>query len=210
LDTFAIAFICTGNRFRSALAEAFLRRLTLGLPVSAGSYGTLEVRGAPVLPEAAELARASGVDVTGHTSRCLQGTSLAELDLVLGFDEAHVRAAVVEARARRERSFTARHFGRLLAVLAQPPDGDAVGGARSLVQQAEELRRADMPPTAGDDMPDPLGKPWKMQFDTAAEIRELSLLLAERLFGVTDADVVPPAPEKLRRQSPLLRRLGLR
>jgi protein-tyrosine-phosphatase len=209
-NKFSIAFVCTGNRFRSVLAEAYVRRLTLGLPVTTESFGTLQLRGVPALPEAAELARASGVDVSAHASRWIRGQHLEELDLVLGFDETHVREAVVEAGAPRERTFGMRHFVRLLDSLPEPPgDESAVVRARSLVRQADELRRADMPPVYADNMPDPLGKPWKLQRDTAAEIRELALAVTARLFGVTGAHALPPLPEKLRNPLPLRRRLRL-
>jgi protein-tyrosine-phosphatase len=209
VDRFALAFICTGNRFRSALAEAFVRRLTSGLPVTVESYGTLELEGAPVLPEAVELARACGLDVSAHASRCIRGASLADLDLVLGFDDAHVREAVVDAGAPRGRTFSARHFARLLDALPDPPEADAVTRARALVQQADDLRRGDMPSRLADNTPDPLGRPWKLQRDTAAEIHEFSLLLAHRLFGVTDTHALPPVPEKVPHRSSLRQRLRL-
>ena len=175
------------------------------------SYGTMKLRDTPALPEAVDLARASGVDVSSHVARCIADTSLAELDLVLGFDEQHVREAVVEAGAARERSFTARHFVRLLGELPAPGEEDPVTRARARVQRADELRGADMPATTADNLPDPLGRPWRVQRDIAAEIRELSLALTRGLFGVADPSVLPPTPERLRRQrSPLLQRLRLR
>jgi protein-tyrosine-phosphatase len=62
METFSIAFVCTGNRFRSPLAEAFVRRLTLGLPVETVSFVTLELEQAPPLDEALEIALWCGID----------------------------------------------------------------------------------------------------------------------------------------------------
>jgi PadR family transcriptional regulator PadR len=110
VDTFSIAFVCTGNRFRSPLAEAFVHRLTLELPVSVGSYGTLELENAPPLPEAAEIALSCGISLADHRTRYLNNASLEDVDLLLGFEPAHIRQAVVDGRAPRERSFTMRDF----------------------------------------------------------------------------------------------------
>src|SRR4029078_323333 len=95
--TFSIVFVCTGNRFRSPLADAFVRRLTLGMPASTESFGTLESDDAPALPEALELATAYGVALSSHRTRHITDLSLREVDLVLGFEEAHVLRAVVDA-----------------------------------------------------------------------------------------------------------------
>jgi hypothetical protein len=56
---------------------------------------------------------------------------------------------------------------------------------------------------------DPLGRSWKVYRDTAIEVRELSLMLAARLFGVTDGGTLVPVPSKLRGRSALRRRLRL-
>ena len=203
MEVISIAFVCTGNRFRSVLAEAFVRRLTLGLPVTTESFGTLELDGAPPLPEAVKLARWSGVDVTGHTTRCVSGASLADLDLVLGFDVSHVRQAVVEAQARRDRSFTMKELVRVLDEVRPAEQDNVVARARDAIRQAEALRASELAPRLSDGMRDPLGSSWKVYQETAAEVRELSLKLVSALFGVTDAGVLPPLPRKSSRRMKL-------
>ena len=83
---FSICFICTGNRFRSPLAQAFVERLTLGLPaqIQISTAGTLESQGAPALPEARQIAVLCGVDLSGHRSQRLSALSLEATDLVIG------------------------------------------------------------------------------------------------------------------------------
>ena len=137
MDTFSIAFVCTGNRFRSPLAEAFVHRLTLELPVSVGSYGTLQIENAPPLPEAVEIASWCGISLADHRTRYLNNASLEDVDLLLGFEPAHIRQAVVDGQAPRERSFTMRDFVPLLptAGLAAPGE-EVVKRARSLVAAA--------------------------------------------------------------------------
>lgn len=196
MDSFSIAFVCTGNRFRSPLAEAFVHRLTLGLPVSTESYGTLRVEDAPPLPEAVEIARWCGISLSEHRSRYLNNASLRDVDLLLGFEPAHVRQAVVDAQAPRERSFTIGDFVPLLPADGAPPsEQDVVRRARSLVAAAGErlAGSSGMKPAS---MRDPFGGPWKVYRQTAAEVRDLSVALAQRLFGVTDVSSLPPVPTK--------------
>jgi protein-tyrosine phosphatase len=199
VDTFSIAFVCTGNRFRSPLAEAFVHRLTLGLPVSVGSYGTLRQENAPPLPEAVEIALACGISVSEHRTRYLNNASLEDVDLLLGFEPAHIRQAVVDARAPRERSFTMRDFVPLLpATGLAVPNEEIVKRARSLVAAVEE-RLAELQNPTMSAMPDPFGGPWKVYRQTASDVRDLSIALVERLFGVVDTHGLPPVPKKLGR-----------
>jgi protein-tyrosine-phosphatase len=196
LDTFSIVFVCTGNRFRSPLTEAFVRRLTLGLPVTTQSFGTLELEGAPALPEALEIGLWCGLDLSSHRTRHVGHASLDQVDLLLGFEEAHVQRAVVDAKAPRGRAFTLRGIARLLAAAQVSPQENVVGRARHVVGQLEEVRAAEPESRRRDDMPDPFGRRWSVYRETAAEIRELSILLVATLFGITDACGLPQVPTK--------------
>lgn len=199
MDTFSIAFVCTGNRFRSPLAEAFVHRLTLGLPVSVGSYGTLRLENAPPLPEAVEIALSCGISLSEHRTRYLNKASLEDVDLLLGFEPAHIQQAVVDALAPRERSFTMRDFVPLLPATGfAVPNEEVVMRARSLVAAAGK-RLAELQNPAMTAMPDPFGGPWKVYRQTASDVRDLSVTLVERLFGVVDTHGLPPVPRKLGR-----------
>ncbi|HEX9378928.1 MAG TPA: hypothetical protein VF872_05000 [Gaiellaceae bacterium] len=199
MDTFSITFVCTGNRFRSPLAEAFVHRLTLGLPVTTDSYGTLPQENAPPLPEAVELALSCGISLSDHRTRYLNKASLQDVDLLLGFEPAHVQQAVVDAQAPRDRSFTVRDFVSLLPA-AGPATAreDVVKRARSLVAATGE-RFAELPTPTMKTMRDPFGGPWKLYRRTASDIRDLSIVLVESLFGVADAQGLPPIPRQLGR-----------
>jgi protein-tyrosine-phosphatase len=206
LDSFSIAFVCTGNRFRSPLAAAFVERLTLGLPVRTESYGTLRIEDAPPLPEAAEIAGWCGISLADHRTRSLDNASLQNVDLLLGFEPMHVRQAVVDAQVPRERSFTLGDFVPLLRAYGAPPaDGDIVGRARSLVEDAGQ-RLANSTGLRPASIRDPFGGPWTVYRQTAVEIRELTIALAQRLFGVADFSRLPPVPSKLGRTRGILRR----
>lgn len=196
MEAFSIAFVCTGNRFRSPLAEAFVKRLTVGLPVTVSSYGTLSLENAPPLPEAIELASQSGISLSGHRTRYLNNASLEDVDLLIGFEPAHIQQAVVDALAPRSRSFTLRDVVSLLPAGGPPArDEDVVERARRLVAAAgERLAESSMPRMGV--TPDPFGGPSKLYRQTAFDIRDLSVTLVERLFGVEAADSLP-VPKKL-------------
>ena len=194
--TFSIVFVCTGNRFRSPLAEAFVRRLSLGLPVTTESFGTLELEDAPALPEALEIGLRCGLDLSSHRTRHVGHASLDQVDLVLGFDETHVQRAVVDAKAPRRRAFTLRGIARLLPAAEVSPQEDVILRARHALDQLEEMRAADLESRRHDDMQDPFGRSWNVYRETAAEIRELSIQLVETLFGITDTRGLPPVPTK--------------
>jgi protein-tyrosine-phosphatase len=205
LDTFSIAFVCTGNRFRSPLAAAFVDRLAVGVPVSTQSYGTLSLEGAPALPEAVEIARSCGISLAEHRSRYLNNAPLADVDLLIGFEPLHVQQAVVDAQAPRERSFMLRDLISLLTAAGPATsDEDVVRRARSLVARAGE-RAAGAPSLRTSEMRDPFGGPWKVYRQSAAEIRELSIGLVQLLFGVGDPQRLPPVPEKSGRRATLRR-----
>jgi protein-tyrosine phosphatase len=103
-----IVFVCTGNTCRSPLAAALCTKLLaerLGcapdeLPrrgYAVSSAGLAAYRGAPATPEAVDIARELGVDLSRHSSRplnvdvLLQANDLvamtrSHLDLLLGYN----------------------------------------------------------------------------------------------------------------------------
>ena len=198
---FSVCFICRGNRFRSPLAEAFVERLTLGLPVQVSSAGTLEAENAPALPEARQIAALCGVDLSGHRSQRLSALSLEATDLVIGFEETHARHAIVDAGALQANTFMFREFVRLLEECAPAKEAMTVERARTAVTLANDLRRRD-PTAAGEDIgvPDPLGRSWKVQKEIAVQVRDLSLALSEHVFGVAGSEILLPVPERIRRR----------
>jgi protein-tyrosine-phosphatase len=205
LETFSITFVCTGNRSRSALAEAFMRRLTSGLPVSVDSYGTLPAEDLPALPEAAAIAEECGVSIADHRSRALDNAALGDVDLLLGFEPAHVHRAVVDVGAPRDRSFTLRELVSLLDDQPVAPAGSLVDPARARVATAAE-RASQLPQRNLTAMRDPFGQAWKVHRQSAVEVRALTIALTRALFGTVDASALPPVPEKLARvRKPLWR-----
>jgi len=182
-DTFRIAVICTGNRFRSPLAEHLLRRETAGLPVEVESFGLLDTGAEPVLAELEEHAAAAGLDVAAHRSRQLPRGSLGGMDLVIGFERRHLAHAVVQAGAHLERTFTLPELVDLLEQVPAPSGGGGVAAnAAAAIEAAAGARPGDPRRTAVPEIADPVGRPPEVVARIAADVTSLSSRLAAALF----------------------------
>jgi protein-tyrosine phosphatase len=181
-DRFRIVVVCTGNRFRSPLAEHILRRETEGLPVSVRSVGVLDLGGIEALPEALAAAQELGLDLSAHRTCVLAPEPLAGADLVVGFERAHVARAVVAGRAPLERTFTLPELVGLLP--PEPPEGDEdpVARARALVASVA-VGRTDPRTAPVPELADPLGHSPSFFGRTAEQVDELSRRLVTQLFG---------------------------
>lgn len=183
---FAIAVICTGNRFRSPLTAAYLRARTAGLSVTVESFGTLDLPRAPALPEAVMAASRAGIDLTSHRTRSIQLNSLKDVALVIGFEQAHVTAAVVKGNASRGRCFTLPELVDLLAdsghLNVHRTAEDSLIGAKAAVARAHEFRSALATSHSPVEIPDPLGRSSPAQQATAKYLQSQSNRLAQALF----------------------------
>ena len=177
-DEFDVVVICSGNRFRSPLAEAVLRKRTEGLPVRVRSFGTLDLPSGHALSEALELAPSYGLDLMAHRSQPLAGNDLSDADLVIGFEQAHLAMAVVGAKAKRERTFLITDLVAALDGRDPPSEDGVVERARAAVWQADGART-----TGSHEIADPLGGSASGYRRTADEVYRLTTRIAERLFG---------------------------
>ena len=176
-----ISFVCTGNRARSPLAEALLRRRTEDLPVEVRSWGLLDVEGAPPLHEAAAVAAALGVDISRHRARRLQAGCLSGDDLVVGFEEAHVHAAIEEGGADETRVVMLLGLPALLAELPPPqPAAPPLEQARSVVEEIR--RRRKTAPAGAEALRDPFGAPRQVFAEVGRVIDVMTGLLTASLF----------------------------
>ena len=168
-DTFDVAFVCTGNQFRSPLGAAVFARETEGLPVRISSCGTGALDGAAAFEEAAELGTRLSVDLSEHRSRRLG--DLAGVDLMIGFEHHHIERAVVDAGARRERAFT---LPQLVELLEAHPAGGSPEERLATVRPGNLLEAPEIL--------DPYGEPRELQEAIADEVEDLSRRLAVALF----------------------------
>lgn len=183
-ERFRVVFVCTGNRFRSPLAAALLRHAAGDALVEVSSVGTLELDRVGSLPEAAEAAMRFGVDLSGHRTRSLATTSLRDADLVVGFERAHVVAAVVDGGAARDRTFTLPELTELLGRILAPSSDEPVARAREAVRRAACARpEDDRNLMSVSELADPLGRSRHEQAEIADRVRELVEYLRTGLFG---------------------------
>ena len=99
-----VLFVCTGNTCRSPLAALALRD-ALGdeaSAVSIQSAGTSATDGQPASEGSRRVARAQGLDLSGHRARSVTPEMLRRADLVLVMSPSH-RAAVLALGAPVER-----------------------------------------------------------------------------------------------------------
>jgi protein-tyrosine phosphatase len=183
VTTFRLVVLCTGNRFRSPLAEVLLRDLTAELPVEVSSGGTLSLPPTPALPEAIEAANGMKLDLNAHRCRHMTEADLSTADLVVGFERSHVAAAVVDGGAAPERTFTMPELVGLLRSV-DPHEQEPVSRAREAVELAHRERAGNPQLLDSTELADPYGRSQKVYRETAERVEALSEELAARLFRV--------------------------
>jgi protein-tyrosine phosphatase len=178
---FDLVVICSGNRFRSPIAEGILRGATDGLPVRVRSFGTLDLAPSQALPEALELAPSLGIDLTSHRSRPLTGEDLSSADLVVGFERIHLSRAVLDAGAPRERAFLLTELVDRLEGVTLPEGLGPVERARAAIRKADEARTADRR-AVPKEIADPIGGPRAGFRTSADDVSRLTQRLVDLLF----------------------------
>lgn len=184
-QSFDVAVICTGNQFRSPIVEGLMRLSASELPIRVLSCGTEELGPAKALPEAIMHASRFGVDLKDHRAQPLSDVDLSDTDLVIGFELSHVAAAVVEAGAPYERTFTILELVSLLDHIRVQLPEDPVARAQTAVAAAHELRSGEGVFIPDHQLRDPIGGPDDVFETTAQKLHASTTRLVYRLFGVT-------------------------
>jgi protein-tyrosine phosphatase len=197
-----IVFVCTGNRFRSPLAAAYMRRLLAGSNVEISSCGTASVaqKALRPLPEAIEVAASSAIDLSSHRTRWVGDVRLTDADLVVGFERAHVAAAVLDGGAAKAKTFV---LGELVALLKQIETTDASNPAqrvRERVARADAVRQAA--PLGQHELPDPFGRSRRFYERTAVDVWSLTGELVALLFPKALPKAALPRPRLKRLLGP--------
>jgi protein-tyrosine-phosphatase len=181
---FEVAFVCTGNRFRSVIAAAAFLSATDGLPVHVGSYGTLELGPAGPLPVAVREGRALGLEISAHRARSLRTAQLGDAGLVVGFELQHVVAALDVAGAQIERTFVLTELIDLLADEYEVGDIDPNARATEIVSLAHARRRDPKRLRSIREIADPVEMGDKDQRVIARTVYDGAQTLARELFPV--------------------------
>lgn len=109
----SILMVCVGNVCRSPMAEALLaaRSRACGVLLRVSSAGISAPVGRPAEPEAVQVMRARGLDISGHRARQLTPQMLADFELVLVMEEGHRHAVERMHPAARGRVRRLGHYG---------------------------------------------------------------------------------------------------
>lgn len=176
-----LLLVCTANRCRSPIAEAFV---DLHLPsnsvVEATSAGLLP-GGEPVPGPGIELMRRFGIDLSAHRSRQVTADDLMTADLVLTMTRSHARSLVAQRPAAWLRCFTLKRFVQ---------DAESVPGPESLEHLLSELGRdrtvdSILGTSRSDDVTDPMRRSaatWRSVVDDLRlQTARLAILLSDRI-----------------------------
>lgn len=104
----SVLFICTGNMFRSPIAEVVFRDQLERDGISGwsvSSAGTWTTPGQPPPHETVELARSLGLDLSGHLTRLVDESMLAAADVVLVMEAGHKESLQIEFPESRKKVF---------------------------------------------------------------------------------------------------------
>ena len=167
-----VLFVCTGNTFRSPMAQAFVARAAHdeGLDLIVETAGTLKIHRA-VSSRAATICAQAGIEISGHRRRVLKRKDIERSELILGMAREHVGAVVMVEPRAWERSFTLKEFVRRGEMLPPAP-GQIL--PEWLEMLGADRRRADlMGWSTEDDVLDPIGASTERMQATRAEISQL-------------------------------------
>lgn len=165
--------MCSGNSFRSPIAEAFLGAMARdqGLNVTAESAGTLQGYRS-IAPSALAAIGSDGLDMSHHQSRLLGRRAIRRSDLVLGMAREHVRETVALDPPAWQRSFTLKEFVRRGEAVGARPEGEPLGAWLEKVgagRRREELLGS----STADDVADPMNGGDALCRAIADEVRDL-------------------------------------
>lgn len=180
-----VLFVCSGNRYRSPIAERlFTARLgPHAQRFGVGSAGTIAVSGAPMSPRAADAIADLGGGAGLFAARQLTADLVGSADVVLGLAREHREAAVRMCPAALRRCFVLEEFVRLTRA------GRAGTDPARLVARAAAAR-GRWPPAApeADDVADPDGLPEEAVRWCAVRIDQAVRRLAAALTVAAGAD----------------------
>jgi len=192
-----ILVVCTGNIVRSPMGEGFLRA---GLEARIGgrapevrSAGTYGWDGSPPVPEAVDVAKERGVDISPHIGRRLEPQLVDEATVVVGMCAEHRDAAARMSGTGSAKAFTLKELTRILEEL--PPAATDTDLATRIAEAAALRASGFEGLPADEDVVDPLGMPYETFRAVGWEINEWCERLATALAGPPPPTAAAPAPD---------------
>jgi protein-tyrosine phosphatase len=176
-----LLILCTANRCRSPMAEAFLadRLASARIGASVTSAGMLGP-GVAAPSEAVAALATYGLDISGHRSRHLEAADVESADLIVAMARSHVRDAVVMVPTAWQRTFTLKELVRRADEAGPRPAGERLATWLARVGEGR-VQTSLLGDDEIDDVVDPLGGTLEDFLTTAALLRTLT----DRLIALT-------------------------
>ena len=134
-----VLVVCTGNTCRSPMAEGWLNLKLAGKGWKAESAGVAAWGGDSASPEAVEVMREIGVDISAHRTRALTKAAVEGASVVLAMSEGHRREIEHRFPEAAQKTFLVKSFGLEAAGDVADPFGLSADAYR---QTRDELVRA--------------------------------------------------------------------
>lgn len=176
-----VLVVCSGNICRSPMAAGLLAELLDRTEVACtvGSAGFL-TEDRPASDHGVALMQERGIDLAGHRSRRLTSELVADADLVLCMERAHVREVAVLHPDAFDRTFTLPELARRATEAGPRLPDETVGDW--LRRVGRERRPGDLVAhVPEDEVPDPYGGPRREYRRTAEQIEALLRVVVEHL-----------------------------
>jgi protein-tyrosine phosphatase len=180
----SILVVCSANQCRSPLVAALLRSklAARGLDPSVTSVGTRAHDGARATDGTIQAARRLGLDLAVHRSTALSAPAIADADLVIALERAHLRDVVAIAPSAWARTYTLKELVRRGRLVGPRPSREPLATWLARVGAGRQPRDL-LGASPADDVDDPTGSYTTDHPSLADETDRLTDDLVFLLYG---------------------------
>jgi protein-tyrosine phosphatase len=188
-------FVCTGNIYRSPMAEAFFRSgvKARGLDFTVASAGLIH-SDRPIAPAALSRVERADPQMAAHRAKLLRVDDVVSADLIIGMTRAHVRAVVVLVPDAWPRTFTLKELVRRGTRIGPRQTGQTLSDWLAAVG-AQRSRSDLLGDSVLDDIADPVAGSTSLVRIVAREIRSSVRALIELISPTAGEEGTDPAYE---------------